>query len=278
MKEVRAQATVVKSQGGKKAELWRGPGGIYSVYQQTQKVYSAQRYKAQSCKSSGMMQKIVTSERWLWLILKFNVREEREKIWTFLSRNSRAFIFVSNKGIFQQMPFSHFIKIRSICYFLNLVYWTTQRSANEDETQMPSKEAIKKIIDFFSYLKNVIVLSSRLLVLRHRLPSDLQMILKSEPLLLMLWTIYNLDFKSLLIFGKYTRNCRHKSWSFHLFNGVLKITSIRAKWLWVKMTSFPFMHINSARDTRKVLPGFWEKRRFLLLQMGWDYPNNSFWH
>lgn len=225
-----------------------------------------------------MVQNIVTREIWLWLILKFNIRQESDKIWTFLSRNSSAFIFGSNEGIFQQMPFSHFIKIRSICYFLILVYWTTQRSTNEDETQMSSKEAIKKIIDFFSYLKNVIVLSSRLLVLRHRLPSDLQMILKSEPLLLMLWTIYNLNSKSLLIFGKYTRNCRHKSWLFHLFNGVSKITSIREKRQWVKMTSFPFMHINSARDTRKVLPGFWEERRFPLLQMGWDYLNNSFWH
>lgn len=52
----------------------------------------------------------------------------------------------------------------------------------------------------------------------------------------MLWTTYNLNLKSLLIFGKHTRNCRHKSWSFHLSNSILKMSAIRAKWLWLKMT------------------------------------------
>lgn len=148
VKEVRA-LFVLLYKAREVKRLWRSHGGIYSVYQQTRKVYSAQRYKAQSCKSSSMVQNVVTREIWLWLILKFNIRQESFKIWTFISRNSSAFIFGSNEGIFQQMPFSHFIKIRSICYFLILVYWTTQRSANEDETQMSSKEAIKKIIDFF---------------------------------------------------------------------------------------------------------------------------------
>lgn len=55
-KEVRAQTTAVKSQGGNKKNSFR-EGGIYSVYQQTLKVYSVQLYKAQSCKSTGTVQK-----------------------------------------------------------------------------------------------------------------------------------------------------------------------------------------------------------------------------
>lgn len=78
MKEVRA-LFVLLYKAREVKRLWRSLL-IYSVYQQTRKVYSAQRYKAQSCKSSSMVQNVVTREIWLWLILKFNIRQESFKI------------------------------------------------------------------------------------------------------------------------------------------------------------------------------------------------------
>lgn len=91
----------------------------------------------------------------------------------------------------------------------------------------------------------------------------------------MLWTTYNLNLKSLLIFGKHTRNCRHKSWSFHLFNGVLKITSIRAKWLWVKMTFLPLHAYQFSTWYQERASRLFFSREAVSpsLQMGRDGPN-----
>lgn len=90
----------------------------------------------------------------------------------------------------------------------------------------------------------------------------------------MLWTTYNFNFKSLLIFGKHTRNGRHKSSSFHLFTSVLKNSLIRTKWHWVKMNFLLFLHINQGmipgEHFQVALPGFWrflDERRLFLLQM-----------
>lgn len=89
----------------------------------------------------------------------------------------------------------------------------------------------------------------------------------------MLWTSYNFNFKSLLIFGKHIRNGRHKS-SLHLFTSVLKNSLIRTKWHWVKMTFPPLPAHQSGHDTRRALPGgidmfleVFRRKRLLLLQM-----------
>lgn len=74
----------------------------------------------------------------------------------------------------------------------------------------------------------------------------------------MLRTTYNLNFKSLLIFGKHTRNCRHKSWSLHLFGSVLKISSIRAKWLMSQMTFLSFSAYQLSAWHQESTSSFWE--------------------
>lgn len=84
----------------------------------------------------------------------------------------------------------------------------------------------------------------------------------------MLRTTCNLNFKSLLIFGKHTRNCRHKSRSFHLSGGVLKISSIRAKWLMSQMTFLPLSAYQLSAWHQESTSRFWEVCFFFFYKTG----------